>query len=103
MFAAKPRDPGDHRSGIYFHAAGKRPGLFRHLRHWSASSVGRGRPPQGNWRQVDITVDPINGVTPVPSSQPVFDTVNFKAPFDAGGDVPQNTYSLVVSHGLQYE
>ncbi len=42
-----------------------------------------------------LTVNPINGVTPVPSSQPIFDTVNFKAPFDAGGDVPQNTYSLV--------
>jgi hypothetical protein len=42
-----------------------------------------------------ITVGPINGVTPVPSATPVFDIVNFKVPFDAGGDVPQNTYSLV--------
>jgi hypothetical protein len=42
-----------------------------------------------------ITVGPINGVTPVPSGTPVFDIVNFKVPFDAGGDVPQNTYSLV--------
>ena len=42
-----------------------------------------------------ITVGPINGVTPVPASTPVFDIVNFKVPFDAGGDVPQNTYSLV--------
>jgi hypothetical protein len=37
----------------------------------------------------------VNGVTPVPLSTPVFDVVNFKAPFDAGGDVPQNTYRLV--------
>ena len=37
----------------------------------------------------------INGITPVPGSTPIFDAVNFKAPFDAGGDVPQNTYSLV--------
>jgi hypothetical protein len=37
----------------------------------------------------------INGVTPVPLSTPVFDTVNFSAPFDAGGGVPQNTYNLV--------
>jgi outer membrane receptor protein involved in Fe transport len=42
-----------------------------------------------------ITVGPINGTTPVPSATPVFDIVNFKVPFDAGGDVPQNTYSLV--------
>jgi hypothetical protein len=41
------------------------------------------------------TVGPINGTTAVPASQPVFDTVNFTAPFDAGGDVPQNTYTLV--------
>ncbi len=25
----------------------------------------------------------------------MFDTVNFKAPFDAGGGIPQNTYDLV--------
>jgi hypothetical protein len=37
----------------------------------------------------------INGVTPVSPTQPVFDTVNFTAPFDAGGGVPQNTYDLV--------
>jgi outer membrane receptor protein involved in Fe transport len=41
------------------------------------------------------TIGPINGVTPVPAATPVFDVVNFKVPFDAGGDVPQNTYSLV--------
>ncbi len=34
-------------------------------------------------------------MTPVPAATPVFDIVNFKVPFDAGGDVPQNTYSLV--------
>jgi len=37
----------------------------------------------------------INGTTPVLDSQPVFDIINFKAPFDAGGDVPQNTYRLL--------
>jgi hypothetical protein len=37
----------------------------------------------------------INGVTSVSSTQPVFDLVNFAAPFDAGGGVPQNTYDLV--------
>ena len=42
-----------------------------------------------------ITVGPVNGVAAVPASTPVFDVVNFKVPFDAGGDVPQNTYSLV--------
>jgi len=41
------------------------------------------------------TVGPVNGVTPVDPSTPVWDTVNFTAPFDAGGGFPQNTYSLV--------
>jgi hypothetical protein len=42
-----------------------------------------------------LTIGPINGVTPVGASTPIFDTINFTAPFDAGGGVPQNTYSLV--------
>jgi len=37
----------------------------------------------------------INGLTPVSASQPVFDVVNFSAPFDAGGGVPQNANNLV--------
>jgi len=37
----------------------------------------------------------INGAAAVPSSTPIFDIVNFKAPFDAGGDQPQNTYRLI--------
>ncbi|MGC2329870.1 MAG: TonB-dependent receptor [Candidatus Acidiferrales bacterium] len=37
----------------------------------------------------------INGVTPVSPTQPVFDVVNFAAPFNAGGGVPQNTYNLL--------
>jgi Carboxypeptidase regulatory-like domain/TonB dependent receptor len=49
----------------------------------------------GQLAAAGLSVNPINGVTPVASSQPIFDVVNFKAPFDAGGDVPQNTYSLV--------
>ena len=42
-----------------------------------------------------LTINPINGMTPVAPSQPIFDIVNFTAPFDAGGDVPQNTYRLL--------
>jgi hypothetical protein len=41
------------------------------------------------------TIGEINGTTPVPDTTPVFDTVNFTAPFDAGGGVPENAYSLV--------
>jgi hypothetical protein len=42
----------------------------------------------------------INGVTPVPQTvggadTNVFDTINFKVPFNAGGGNPQNTYELV--------
>jgi Carboxypeptidase regulatory-like domain len=37
----------------------------------------------------------INGVTPVSPTQPVFDVVDFPAPFNAGGGVPQNTYDLL--------
>jgi Carboxypeptidase regulatory-like domain len=37
----------------------------------------------------------INGITPVAPTQPVFDVVNFTAPFNAGGGVPQNTYNLL--------
>ncbi|HEX4076873.1 MAG TPA: carboxypeptidase regulatory-like domain-containing protein [Candidatus Acidoferrales bacterium] len=42
-----------------------------------------------------LIINPINGTTPVLASQPIFDTVTFNAPFDAGGDVPQNTYRLL--------
>jgi hypothetical protein len=42
-----------------------------------------------------LTLGKINGTKAVAASQPVFDTVNFKAPFDAGGGFPQNTYTLV--------
>ena len=38
----------------------------------------------------------INGVgTPISASQPVFDAVNYKANFDAGGGLPGNQYALV--------
>jgi hypothetical protein len=37
----------------------------------------------------------VNGTTVVPTTQPVFDTVGFQAPFDAGGGTPTNTYALV--------
>ncbi len=42
-----------------------------------------------------LTVNPINGTKAVPASTPIFDTVNFTAPFDAGGGDPQNWYYLV--------
>jgi len=48
----------------------------------------------GQLATAGVTVGPVNGTTPVPSSTPIFDTVNFHAPFDAGGDVPQNSYTL---------
>ncbi|HEX6806189.1 MAG TPA: carboxypeptidase regulatory-like domain-containing protein [Terriglobales bacterium] len=41
------------------------------------------------------TLPAINGTTAIPASTPVFDIVHFKAPFDAGGDQPQNTYRLL--------
>jgi hypothetical protein len=37
----------------------------------------------------------VNGATPIPASTPMFDTINFTAPFDAGGGIPENTYDLV--------
>lgn len=37
----------------------------------------------------------INGTTPIAPSTPIFDNNIFTAPFDAGGDVPQNTYRLI--------
>jgi len=37
----------------------------------------------------------INNMATVSPSQPVFDVVNFTAPFDAGGGLPQNTYDLL--------
>jgi hypothetical protein len=49
----------------------------------------------GDLLAAGISVNPINGVTPVSPTQPIFDVINFKAPFDAGGDVPQNTYRLL--------
>ncbi len=48
----------------------------------------------GQLTAAEIKVGPINGVTAVPASTPVFDTVNFRVPFDAGGGFPQNTYTL---------
>lgn len=49
-----------------------------------------------------LIVCPIGGTacnlktgTAVKSTQPIFDVIHFTAPFDAGGDVPQNTYRLL--------
>jgi len=49
----------------------------------------------GQLQASGLTLGMLNGVTPIPASTPVFDTVNFMAPFDAGGGVPQNTYTLL--------
>lgn len=48
----------------------------------------------GQLAAAGLTVGPINGTTPVPAATPVFDTVNFTAPFDAGGGVPENQYVI---------
>lgn len=37
----------------------------------------------------------LNGTTVIPNAQPVLDTVNFTAPFNAGGGPPGNIYTLV--------
>jgi Carboxypeptidase regulatory-like domain len=48
----------------------------------------------GQLAAAGLTVGPINGSIPVPASTPVFDTVHFAAPFDAGGGVPENQYVI---------
>jgi outer membrane receptor protein involved in Fe transport len=42
-----------------------------------------------------FTIGAVNGVTALSPNQPVFDTVNFLAPFNDGGGPPTNTYQLV--------
>ncbi len=42
-----------------------------------------------------LNVGLANGVTAIPLSTPVFDTVPFNVPFNDGGGSPQNTYFLV--------
>ncbi|MGA9393103.1 MAG: TonB-dependent receptor, partial [Candidatus Sulfotelmatobacter sp.] len=42
-----------------------------------------------------LIVNPINGITPVAATQPIFDPVNFTVPYNDGGGPPQNTWSLV--------
>ena len=42
-----------------------------------------------------VNIGLVNGTTPIPATTPMFDTVNFTAPFDAGGGIPGNTYDLV--------
>jgi|HubBroStandDraft_1064217.scaffolds.fasta_scaffold04731_2 hypothetical protein len=37
----------------------------------------------------------VNGATAIPGATPVFDWVHFTAPFDAGGGIPENQYTLV--------
>ena len=88
-------NPGDSRPGIHSRCSRQIP------RPISVNTVLARVPPPaavttaGQLAASGLTVGPVNGVTAVPASTPVFDVVNFKVPFDAGGDVPQNTYSLV--------
>ncbi len=42
-----------------------------------------------------VTLGLVNGTKAIPASTPVLDTVNFTAPFDAGGGIPQNTYDVM--------
>ncbi|HUB52481.1 MAG TPA: TonB-dependent receptor [Terracidiphilus sp.] len=49
----------------------------------------------GQIEATGTSVGNVNGTTPIPASTPMFDTMNFSAPFDAGGGIPQNTYDLV--------
>ena len=42
-----------------------------------------------------LIVNPINGITPVAATQPIFDPVSFNVPYNAGGGPPQNSWSLV--------
>ena len=43
----------------------------------------------------------VNGKTPIPGTTPVFDTANFKAPFDAGGGLPGNSYDYIARFDYQ--
>ena len=49
----------------------------------------------GQLATAGLLVNPINGITPVAASQPVFDQVAFTVPFDAGGGEPQNRYDWI--------
>lgn len=49
----------------------------------------------GDQKAQGYTFGQVNGVTPIPDTTPMFDTVNFTAPFDAGGGIPMNAYDLV--------
>jgi hypothetical protein len=55
-------------------------------------------PPSGKvttMGQLGLTALQLNGITPISPNQPVFDITNFKTNFDAGGDLPQNSYRIV--------
>jgi len=49
----------------------------------------------GTTSGVNNPIPLLGGVTAIPGSTPILQTVTFKAPFDSGGGVPQNTYNLV--------
>jgi hypothetical protein len=49
----------------------------------------------GQLAAAGLTVPAVNATSPLSPTQPVFDVINFKANFDAGGDIPQNTYRII--------
>ncbi|HEY1806551.1 MAG TPA: carboxypeptidase regulatory-like domain-containing protein [Terracidiphilus sp.] len=49
----------------------------------------------GDQENQGYTFGMINGTTAIPAATPMFDTVNFNTPFDAGGGIPMNAYDLV--------
>ena len=68
--------------------------------YFNAFGKGVAAPPTasvtvGQLATAGLTVSPINGASPLSPTQPVFDVTNFKANFDAGGDIPQNTYRII--------
>jgi hypothetical protein len=42
-----------------------------------------------------LIINPINGVTPVAATQPIFDPVSYLVPYNDGGGPPQNSWDLV--------
>ena len=72
----------------------------RQIRRPTSHSIGTGAYPTSGVAstagQLGIAGSQINGIgAPISASQAVFDTVNYKANFDAGGGLPGNQYALV--------
>jgi hypothetical protein len=75
--------------------------LPSNVQSYFAAFGGRSGPPPtrvitaGALGTAGLTIPAINGTRPVAPTTPVFDVINFKTNFDAGGDFPQNTYRVV--------